>query len=214
MKRILISIVIMCLPVGAFAQELMEEKPADAFATWLDIIIRKDLGKWHVGGLLEYCTINTGQGLTHNEILLRPVVGYNPLPWLRLQGQMDILHSFYTGLYLRYLADVSFHWKAGDFRFALRNRGQFTHKISTGKVSPVIRSRFKIDYLIPESPVSVHIAVEPYWLTSFVKTRYYLGADFKVHKNLSVSADYVRYQHYSPTSPHQNVVYVTLYARL
>ena len=214
MRKLLLSITIMFLTLAASAQDLLEDKPADAFATWTDIIVRKDFDKWHIGGLLEYCTINKGQGLTHNEAVIRPIVGYNPLPWLRLQGQLDFLYSWYTGFYMRYLADVTLHWKAGDFRFALRNRGQFTHKISTGKVSPMIRTRFKIDYLIPESPVSLHIATEPYWLTSFVKTRYYLGADFKVNRNLSITTDYVRYQHYAPTTPHQNVVYLTLYVRL
>lgn len=202
------------LSICASGQELLEEKPPDAFATWTDIIVRKDFNNWHIGGLVEYCTINKGQGLTHNEVVLRPIVGYNPLPWLRLQGQVDFLYSWYTGFYLRYLADVSLHWKTGDFRFSFRTRGQFSHKVSTGKVSPAIRNRFKVDYLIPNSPVSLHIAAEPYWLTSFIKTRYYLGADFKVHKNLSISADYIRYQHYAPTSPHQNVVYLVLYVRL
>ena len=214
MKKLTLISLFLLMCFSASAQELLEDKPADAFATWTDIIVRKDFDNWHIGGLLEYCTINKGQGLTHNEVVLRPVAGYNPLPWLRLQGQVDFLYSWYTGFYLRYLADVSFHWKYGDFRFAFRTRGQFSHKVSTGKVTPTIRNRFKVDYLIPNSPVSLHIAAEPYWLKSFIKTRYYLGADFKVHKNLTISADYIRYQHYAPTSPHQNVVYLILYVRL
>ena len=214
MKKLAFIFAFIVLSVSASAQELLEEKPADAFATWTDIIIRKDFDKWHVGGLVEYCTINKGQGMTHNEAVIRPIVGYNPLPWLRFQGQIDFLYSWYTGFYLRYLADVTLHWKAGDFRFSFRTRGQFSHKVSTGKVSPTIRNRFKVDYLIPDSPVSLHMAAEPYWLKSFVKTRYYLGADFKVNKNLSITTDYVRYQHYEPTTPHQNVVYLTLYVRL
>ena len=210
---LLIFALVLALPLAA--QELEPEvKPDDAFATWTDIIVRKDFGKWHVGGTLEYCTINKGDGMKNNEALIRPIVGYNPLPWLRLQAQVDFLYSFYTGFYLRYIPDVTFHWKASDFRFSFRTRTQITHKVSTGKVSTAIRNRFKVDYLIPDSPVTVHIAAEPYWLKSFIKTRYYLGADFQLHKNLSLSADYVRYQHYSPETPHQNVVYLTMYVRL
>lgn len=213
MKHLYFMLLSLCLTLPAGAQEA-EIKPDDAFATWTDIIVRKDLGNWHVGGLVEYCTIDKGAGMKNNEVLLRPVVGYNPLTWLRLQFQVDFLYSFYTGFYLRYIPDVTFHWKASDFRFSFRTRAQFSHKVAAGTVSAAIRNRFKVDYVIPESPVTVHMAVEPYWLTSFIKTRYILGADFKVHKNLILSADYVRYQHYAPASPHQNVAYLTCYIRL
>ena len=61
MKKLIVISSILFLCLSTSAQELMEEKPADAFATWTDIIVRKDFDKWHVGGLLEYCTINKGQ---------------------------------------------------------------------------------------------------------------------------------------------------------
>ena len=35
--------------------------------------------------------------MKHNELMLRPVVGYNPLPWLRMQMQVDFIYSFFTG---------------------------------------------------------------------------------------------------------------------
>lgn len=213
MKRLFFIFLFPFLTLSASARET-EVKPDDAFATWTDIIVRKDLGKWHVGGLVEYCTIDKGAGMTNNEVVLRPIVGYNPLPWLRFQYQMDFLYSFYTGFYLRYIPDVTLHWKASDFRFAFRTRVQFSHKVDAGTVSTAFRNRLKVEYLIPDSPVSLHMAAEPYWLTSFIKTRYYIGADFKVHRNLTLSADYIRYQHYAPATPHQNVVFLTCYVRL
>lgn len=214
MKKYLL-IILTVLPLSlVHAQESDLEKPEDAFATWTDIIVRKDFSDWHVGGLVEYCTIDKGQGLKNNEVLIRPVVGYNPLPWLRFQLQVDFLYSFYSGFYLRYIPDMTFHWKASDFRFSFRNRVQLSHHVKTGNVSPAIRNRFKVDYLIPESPLSVHVAAEPYWYDRFIKTRYYLGLDYKICSNLSITADYIRYQHYDPGKPHQNVVYLVLYVRL
>ena len=182
----------------------------DALALWTDVIVRKNFEKWHVGGLLEYCAIDKGEGMTHNEMILRPVVGYKPLSWMSLQMQVDFLYSCYDGFFMRYLPDVSFHLKKSDFRFSFRNRLQLTHQVSTGKVTPVIRTRAKVDYHIPESPVSVHLAAEPYWLKDFVKTRYYLGLDFKVSETISITADYIRYQHYRPGVLDQNVAYLIL----
>ena len=192
----------------------VSEKPDDAVALWGDFIVRKDFDKWHVGGLLEYCSIDTGQGMVHNEMIIRPIVGYNPLKWLRLQMQVDFLYSCFDGFYLRYLPDVSFHLKASDFKFSLRNRLQLTHQVSTGKVTPVIRTRGKVDYSIPKTPFSLHVAAEPYWLKDFIKTRYYLGTDIDICDNFSVTLDYIRYQHYRPDKPHQNIAYLTLYVLL
>ena len=118
MERRLLILLVFLLPVSLNAQELEQEKPKDAFATWADFIVRKDIGNWHVGGLVEYCAIDKGNGMTNNEFVFRPVVGYNPLSWLRLQFQVDFLYSFYTGFYLRYIPDLTFHWKASDFRFS------------------------------------------------------------------------------------------------
>ena len=191
-------------------------KPPTSFATWTDIIFRKDIGKWHVGGLIEYCTIDkfNGKGLVNDEIIIRPIVGYNPLNWLRFQFQIDFLYSYFSGFYLRYLPDISFHWKAADFRFSIRNRLQLSHHVSTGVLKPVIRSRFKVDYLIPKSPVSLHVAAEPYWLKSISKARYYAGVDVQVHEYVTLSADYIRYDNYAATSAHSNVLYLALYVRL
>lgn len=194
-----------------------EIKPPDALATWTDLIFRKDIGeKWHVGGFVEYCTVDRhdGKGMVNDEIILRPIVGYNPLDWLRFQLQMDFLYSYTGGMYLRYLPDVTLHWKAGDFRFAFRNRLQLSHKLSTGQLSPVMRTRLKVDYLVPDSPVSIHAAAEPYWLNSVTKARYLAGVDVQVHKNVCLTADYIRYANYSITSPHSNVISFALYVRI
>ena len=164
--KYLLSLLLFCLTFFALRAEDVD-KPDDAFATWTDIIVRKDFGKkLHVGGLVEYCTINKGAGLKHNEFTVRPIIGYNPLPWLRLQFQIDFLNSLYGdyAFYLRFIPDLTFHWSAGDFRFSLRNRIQMSQNITKGKYSSTaVRNRFKVDYLIRDTPVKVHLAAEPYW---------------------------------------------------
>ena len=92
--KYLLSILLFCLPViSSRASDV--DKPNDSFATWTDVVVRKVFGKWHVGGLIEYCTINKGAGLKHNEFTVRPIVGYNPLSWLRFQFQIDFSVSVY-----------------------------------------------------------------------------------------------------------------------
>ena len=221
--KYLLSILLFCLSVISLRAGDVD-KPADAFATWTDIVVRKDIGNWHVGGLLEYCTVDKGTGLKHDEFIVRPIVGYNPLPWLRFQFQVDFLNSLYGdyAFYIRYLPDLTFHWSAGDFRFSLRNRLQMSQNITERKYSSTaMRNRFKVDYIIKDTPVRVHLAAEPYWWVDqprfqdcFIKTRYYLGADFTLSKQLSLTADYVRYRYYRPSAPDHNVIILALNVRL
>ena len=97
------------LSLGAAETEDIEVK--DALAFWTDFIVRKDFDNWHVAGLVEYCTIDTGTGMVNNEVLFRPVIGYKPLKWLSLQTQVDFLYSWFSQWYLRYLSDVTFSAK-------------------------------------------------------------------------------------------------------
>ena len=82
-----------------------------------------------------------------------------------------------------------------------------------GVLSPIMRNRFRVEYLIPKTPVSLHVAAEPYWLENLTKARFYAGAAFQVHKNLSITTEYVRYEYYTP-SKDQNVFSMVLYVRL
>lgn len=76
-----------------------------------------------------------------------------------------------------------------------------------------MRNRLKVEYLIPNSPASLHVAAEPYWLESITKARYYAGMGFQVHKNVSITAEYIRYEYYTQTTD-QNVVSFALYVRI
>ena len=214
-KRLFLIFLVLSLSIPTIAQEIESEKPEDAFAIWTDYVIRKDLGKWHVGGVFEYASIDQGDGMKHNELMARPVVGYNPLSWLRLQMQVDFIYSFFSGWTFRYLPDVIFAWKAtDDLKFAFRTRLNLSHRIATGKLSSAVRTRLKMDYSIPKTPVGLHISAEPYWWDRFIKTRYIVGADFKLNKTLTLTTDFMRYQHYDINKAHQNVLYLTLNVRI
>ena len=215
MKRCFLILLLLSLCIPAIAQEIEPQKLEDAFAIWTDYVVRKDIGRWHVGGVLEYASIDQGEGMKHNELMLRPVVGYDPLPWLRMQMQVDFIYSFFSGWTFRYLPDVTFAWKAtDDLKFAFRTRMNLSHRIATGKFSPAVRNRLKMDYSIPKTPVGLHVSAEPYWWDRFIKTRYIIGADFKINKHLTLTADFMRYQHYDVNAAHQNVLYLTANIRL
>ena len=214
MRYIVPILILAVLPLTSHSQERNDDT-RDNFGTWNDLIFKKDINNWYVGGYIEYCTINrfNGNGITSDELLICPNFGYNLLEWLRLQFQLDFQYCFNSGFNLRYMPEVTLHFKASDFSFSLRSRLQLTHQMSNGKLSPLMRNRLKVEYTIPKSPFSLHVAAEPYWLKSITKARYYAGMGLQIHKNISMTTEYVRYEYYN-SSADQNVVSIVLYVRI
>ena len=70
--RYLLAILLFCLSVISLRASDVD-KPDDAFATWTDIIVRKDIGNWHVGGSVKL------PGLLHQD----PILSWNGFPALK-----------------------------------------------------------------------------------------------------------------------------------
>jgi hypothetical protein len=190
MKRLLAIIVFSFFTVCAFAQE-------DSFCTWTNVTFDKPIGRWSVGMMMEYRhKFHEGVSKT-DQFFVRPRFSYSALKWLKLGYQFDIAQTS-AGTTLRFLPDVTFSKKVGNFSFAFRQRFQTTWKVEQGTNSTVLRSRAKVDYRIPETPVSVHFAIEPYWcdfskdsFSWFQKTRWYAGFDIKIIDGLTLRPEYL-----------------------
>ena len=190
MKRYLAIIAASLFSFYAFAQE-------DAFCTWTTVTFDKAIGKWSVGLLTEYRhKIHEGVSKT-DQYFARPRVNYSALPWLKLGYQMDLATTS-AGFTMRFLPEVTLSKKVGDFSFAFRQRTQTTWQTEKGTNSTVLRSRAKIDYRIPETPLSVHFAVEPYWadfkedgFAWLQKVRWYAGFDIKILDGLTLRPEYI-----------------------
>ena len=190
MRRLFAIIVSSLFAIGAFAQE-------DAFCTWTTVSFDKSFGKWSAGLMTEYRhKIHEGVSKT-DQYFARPRVTYSALKWLKLGYQMDLAATS-SGFNVRFLPEITFSKKVGDFSFAFRQRFQTTWKVEQGTNSTVLRSRAKVDYRIPETPVSVHFAIEPYWcdfskdsFSWFQKTRWYAGFDIKIIDGLTLRPEYL-----------------------
>ena len=190
MKKILILIITALLSCSAMAQE-------DPLCIWTTVTFDKSFGKWSVGLMSEYRhKIHEGVSKT-DQYFLRPRAAYKALPWLTLRYQMDFA-STSSGFNLRFIPEVTLSHKVGDFSFAFRQRVMTTWKVEKGTNSTVLRSRAKVDYHIPQTPLSVHFAVEPYWcdfskdsFSWFQKARWYAGVDIKLTESLTLKPEYV-----------------------
>lgn len=176
-----------------------EDREKDAFCIWSTTVLKKSFGtegKWGVGVLQEYRhKVRNGESKT-DQWFLRPSVSYSALPYLKLQYQMDFA-STSSGFNMRFMPEISFSHKVGDFSFVLRQRAMTTWKVEYGTNTTVLRTRAKVDYRIPDSLVSVMFAAEPYWgefskdrFVWFQKCRWYAGFDIRLTDNLTFSPHY------------------------
>ena len=117
----------------------------------------------------------------------------------------------YWGNRHRFSADLTGSLKLGDFEFSLRERWQYTYRpeVTTTrydydnekwedttvkeKNKHVLRSRLQVEYDIPHSKITPYASVELYNGWKLQKTRYTLGADWKIAKQHTIGAFY-RYQ--------------------
>ena len=198
MKKLSVAFVAVSLfilfPLAAMAQE------KDAMMFWSTTTIKKSLGKekrFSVGLMSEYRhSIRDGKS-GMNQYFVRPSFSYKALPWLSLQYQMDFASTASSGFNWRFIPEVTVSHKVGDFTLAFRQRAMTTWKVEHKTNSTVLRSRAKVGYQIPQTPLVLIWAVEPYWCSFsaddfswFQKCRWYAGVDIKLTKNLTFSPHY------------------------
>lgn len=206
----------------------------DALQFWNTVTLKKTLddeNKWSVGLMTEYRhQYHKGVSIT-NQYFVRPSVSYKVLPWLNLQYQMDFAATS-SGFQLRFIPEVTFSHKVGDFSFAFRQRVMTSWKVESKTNSTVLRSRAKVEYHIPQTPVGVIFAWEPYWCEFgpgvsrknhfgwFQKARWYGGFNIKVTDRLSILPQYIcqaYHNHkgrYDRRTYDDHVVYITFSVKL
>jgi hypothetical protein len=241
-KLYIILLIILCITPSFVAKAQDQE---DAFMVWSTINVSKTLEKnrkWTLGVISEY-RHQVHEGVSRmNQYLVRPSVAYKVLPWLTLKYQMDFaavggsrsvtLESGETmvsqaAFNWRFMPEFNMAHKVGDFSLSFRQRFQTTWKVKANTNSTVLRSRAKVDYAIPKTPVGLHFAIEPYWCdfsrNSFAwlqKIRWYAGFDFKLTDTLTFTPEYVcqayhnRRGHYNRRTYDDHVIYMTLTIKL
>ena len=190
MKKLFLSVLFSFLSFCAMAQD-------DDLCTWTTMTLNKSFGKWNFGLMSEYRhRIHEGVSKT-DQYIARPSVAYKVLPWLTLRYNVDFA-STSSGFMIDFIPELNFQKKVGDFSFSFRQRSMTMWKVERETASTVLRSRAKVDYSIPKTPVSVHFAIEPYWcmfskddFSWFDKARWYAGFDIKLFDGLVFRPEYV-----------------------
>lgn len=226
MKRLLLFVSLLMLSAGVD----VVARQKDDLCTWTTVSFSKSFGtdhRWNAGLLTEYRhRIHNGVSGT-DQFFARPIVSYKLLPWLKLQYQVDFASSSRYGFFLDFIPEVTLSHKVGGFTFAFRQRVMTTCKVEEGTDVTVLRSRGKVDYRIPDTPLSIHFAVEPYWcefsrdsFNMFQKVRWYAGFDVELTDDISIRPEYIclAYHNYAGRYARRtyddHVIYMTFIVKL
>ena len=90
-----------------------------------------------------------------------------------------------------------------------------------------LRSRGKVDYRIPDTPLSVHFAIEPYWcefsrdaFNMLQKIRWYAGFDIELTDEISIRPEYICHAYhnhagrYARRTYDDHIIYMTFIIKL
>ena len=166
--------------------------------------------KWTVGLRAEHRANNDAS--TTQQYYLRPLVEYDILPWMKAAAQADFAWMS-SGFNIRFQPQVTATYKKSGFDLSLRHRLQATWKQPDNSWNFLFRTKAQVRYKIPNTPLSPLVAAEPYYMSEFVRTRYYMGVSVSVTKNLSVLMQYV-YQDQYQRAYDDNILWLTFNVKL
>ena len=192
------------IPSALFAQD-------NDLCFWNAVSVKADLNeKWTVGIRTEH---RANQNVSKTQqYYIRPIVEYDILPWMKAAVQADFAWMS-SGFNIRMQPQVTFSYKKSGFDLSLRQRLQATWKQPDDSWSFLFRTKAQVRYKIPGTPLSPLIAVEPYYMAEFARTRYYAGVSVACSKNLSILLQYV-YQDQYQRNYDDNVLWLTFNVKL
>ena len=203
-KAVIFLIVLASLPSALFAQE-------NDLCFWNAISMKMDVSdRWTVGVRAEH-RANKNVSKTQ-QYYLRPILEFEAFPWMKVAAQSDFAWTS-SGFNIRIQPQVVFSYKTHGFDLSLRQRLQATWKQPDNSWNCLFRTKAQVRYRIPNTPLTPLVAVEPYYMSSFNRTRYYAGVSFSCTKSLSILLQYV-YQDQYQRSYDDNVLWLTFNVKL
>jgi hypothetical protein len=202
--KLIIIAILLAVPMALAAQD-------DDLCFWNAISMKKSVHKdWNVGIRAEH-RANQNASKTQ-QYYLRPMVEYKIMSWMSATAQADFAWMS-SGFNIRFQPQVVFSHKVNGFDLSLRQRLQATWKQPDNSWNFLFRTKAQLRYKIPQTPLSPLVAVEPYYMSEFVRTRYYVGVSVACTKSLSVLLQYV-YQDQYQRDYDDNVLWLTFNVKL
>ncbi len=209
------------------APQAMLAEPDD-FGMWFGAGVEKKLGKNWSAEVEGEWRLKDNVSAT-DRFSIGASVGYKINSWLKASAGYEFMDernaggltssgNYYNSTYWyprhRLSAALTGAWKAGRWKFSLRERwvytytpsydrhrmnmnsssaayGTITDKTKNGKAKNVLRSRLQVEYNIPHCHFNPYVSAEMYNAWNVQKMRYSVGTEYKFDKKNAVKLYYL-----------------------
>ena len=194
--RKLLLMGLLCFSLPAWAQEGED----NTFGGWEFFEVSHDFGKTPIFASF-YFEHDNFQYQRLECWYTRTTLGVKILPWLKADVAWDYLQepNYHTH---KALFDLTGTLKQGNLKVSIRERYVHSWTPALGTQGNVLRSRLKVQYVIPNSRFSPYLAIEIFTWDTWKKTRHYVACNYDINKTFQLEAYYLYYTFNNTPSEH------------
>ena len=163
----------------------------DDFGIWQDIDVGAKLSERWTGGLwFEHRS--KGDAKVLDCALVMPYVDYKLSRLIHLNYASEFIQTL-KGWYITCRPSVSLYLGEGNLSFTLRELPIYTYCCADGSGNWMLRTRGKVAYALPQTPLKPYLSCELFTARHWEKTRYYLGTTWSFGKHSTLDLFYLYY---------------------
>ena len=184
-KGLLVLVLLLTVAGGVRAQE------RDDFGVWSQIDLKARVSdKWSGGLWFEHRS--KGDAKVLDCALVMPYVNFQPWKHLSFNYASEFIQTL-SGWQITCRPSATLLLGDGCLTFALRELPIYTHYCSDGHGKWMLRTRGKVAYAVPETPLKPYMSCELFTTRHWEKTRYYLGTTCALGKHSTLDLFYLYY---------------------
>lgn len=185
------------------------DETRDAYGFWAGAMFTKSFGaekKWTAGLLAQYHHIFHEGVSRYDQFFARPYVGYNILPWLKAQYDMDLAQTR-GGFQMRFMPSVSVSKRISGFSMSLRQQFYYIWYPGSGATAHLFTTKGSLTYIIPDTPLALSFAMEPLYRKILIRNRIFAGVNIRLNDHLTLCPQYLRKAYHNRSGKYDRRTY-------
>ena len=195
--------------IAAMDADVLATDIPDAYGFWAGAMATKAFGKenrWNAGLLAFYChNFHQGESL-FNQVFVRPSITYTTLPWLKVHYDMDLAQTS-GGFQMRFMPGATVSHRISDFSFSLRHMFYYIWYPASGVTTHLSATKGTVNYSIPDTPLTLTVAMEPLYRENLLRNRIYAGFNIRLNDSMTLCPQYLRKAYHNRSGKHDRRTY-------
>ena len=186
MRKIFFSIAVLLLS-GVYA--LAQEPVKDDAGSWLNLQVNGGFGKAYTFARLEH---RSNESFSNTECWFAVAGGgYSLTKWLKADVSYEFWHLGPENIRHKAVLSTMGTMNRSGLSAQVREKLELAFNPETGKCTPTLRSRLRVQYAVPNSAFRPYCMAEIFTWDSWQRSLYYAGTEISLNKNLFIDIFYL-----------------------